>query len=108
VIHRLHAKYGTVVRIGPAELSFADIESVNEIYSQQTPFMKAPVYDSMTVKPLGIFSLQDKKAAEEYSATHSRRACVPLIQQHVQRLVVVVDQASGEAVDVFLLFRLCA
>jgi hypothetical protein len=80
--------------------------------SSETPFMKAPVYDSMSVKPLGIFSLRDKKArrrvlSHAFSQSNAM-ACVALMQQHLQRLVGVVDQASGEAVDVFLLFRLFA
>jgi hypothetical protein len=37
VIHKLYKEFGPVVRIGPKEASFADIESVNEIYSRQTP-----------------------------------------------------------------------
>jgi hypothetical protein len=37
VIHKLHKEFGPVVRIGLKEASFIDIESVNGIYSQQTP-----------------------------------------------------------------------
>lgn len=115
VIHRLHRTYGPVVRIGPSEVSFADIESVNQIYSQKTVFMKAPIYDSMSVKPPGIFSLRNKQAhsARRSVLSHafsqsSVAACVPLIRQHVQSLVDLVDKASGKPVDVFLLFRLFA
>lgn len=32
-IHRLHQKYGTVVRLGPNEVSFLSLEAIKEIYT---------------------------------------------------------------------------
>jgi cytochrome P450 len=64
-IHDLHKKYGGVVRIGPDEVSFTDVGAINEILGLTSPFMKAPIYDSMSVKPPGIFSLRDKEQHRE-------------------------------------------
>ena len=114
-IHHLHQKYGSVVRIGPQELSFSDPEIIKEIYSQQTVFLKAPVYELMSVKPLGIFSMRDK-------AQHSQRRrllshafsqanlfdCEPLIQQQIKNLIAILDAKSGKSADVLSLFRLTA
>ena len=114
-IHQLHQKYGPTVRIGPNEVSFADVSIVREIYSQKTVFMKAPVYETMSVKPLGIFSLRNK-------ADHSRRrsllshafsqanldATRPLIQGRVDRLVGIVEENRGRSLDVLKTFRLFA
>lgn len=48
----VHKKYGEVVRISPNELSFATIESYNDIYGHaskgQQQFLKAPSYDHGT------------------------------------------------------------
>ena len=60
-IHKWHRKYGPTVQIGPNEVSFADVSMVNEIYGQNTPFMKAPVYDTFALAPPGIFILRDKE-----------------------------------------------
>lgn len=114
-IHQLHQKYGPTVRIGPNEVSFADASVIQEIYSQKTVFMKAPVYETMSVKPLGIFSLRNK-------ADHSRRrsllshafshanldATGPLIRARVERLIQVVGNSANGPLDVFMTFRLFA
>lgn len=114
-IHQLHQKYGSVIRIGPQELSFSDPETIKEIYSQQTGFLKAPIYEIMSVRPLGIFSMRDK-------AEHSQRRrllshafsqanlfdCEPLIQQQINNLLALLDAGSGKAADVLSLFRLTA
>jgi cytochrome P450 len=65
-IHRLHQLYGPMVRIGPQEISYSNPEVVHEIYSQQTPYMKAPIYETFSLPPIGIFSMRDK-------AEHSQR-----------------------------------
>ncbi|KAK0924020.1 hypothetical protein LTR29_018195 [Friedmanniomyces endolithicus] len=77
--------------------------------------MKAPVYETMSVKPLGIFSLRNK-------ADHSRRrsllshafshanldATGPLIRARVERLIQVVGNSANGPLDVFMTFRLFA
>ena len=112
-IHQLHLKYGPVVKIGPKEVSFADQASVNEIYSQQTAFMKAKVYDTMSLKPLGIFSQRDKtlhsqrRSLLSYAFSQGNvNTCAPLIHAHVSRLVEKVEAKKGSPVDVCLYFRL--
>jgi len=112
-IHQLHSKYGPVVRVGPHEVSFADQASVNEIYSQQTAFMKAPIYDSMSVKPFGIFSLRDKSLHSQRRSLLSYAfsqgnvtTCAPLVHAQISKLVGKVGAKEGKSVDVHLLFRL--
>ena len=61
IIHTLQYKYGRVVRTEPDEVSFIYMGPINEILVLTSPFMKAPIYDSMSVKLPGIFSLGDKK-----------------------------------------------
>lgn len=114
-IHRLHQKYGPVVRIGPQELSFSDAQAVREIYGQQTGFMKAPVYEIMSIKPLGVFSLRDKAehSARRRLLSHAFSQtnlfdCEPLIQQHIEKLTLLVEAGLGKSLNMLSLFRLTA
>jgi cytochrome P450 len=103
------------VRVGPAEISYSNVEIVKELYSQQTQFMKAPVYDTFVVPPVGIFSMRDK---EEHS---QRRRLLshafsqsnlfntePIIKQIISKLIVHVEGRLGKPVDMLLWFRLTA
>ncbi|KAH8593864.1 hypothetical protein B0O99DRAFT_688298 [Bisporella sp. PMI_857] len=38
--HRMHQKYGPVVRIAPNELSYDDLATYNDIYGQKSRFLK--------------------------------------------------------------------
>lgn len=112
-IHQLHKKYGPVVRVGPHEVSFADQESINEIYSQQTAFMKAKVYDTLSMKPLGIFSQRDKGLHRERRSLLSHafsqgnvNACAPLVHGHISKLLRRVQDSAGIPLDILMLFRL--
>lgn len=104
-----------MVRIGPNEISFANIEVVKDIYGQNTEFMKAPIYDTFSVPPLGIFSMRDK-------ATHSKRRRLlshvfsqsnlletePLVREVIRRLVRRVGDSPELPLDMLSLFRRAA
>jgi cytochrome P450 len=111
-LHRLHEQYGPTIRVGPNEVSFSNQEIVKEIYGQQTAFMKAPVYDSMSVPPIGIFSFRNKQqhsqrrrllshAFSQANISHTE----PLIREHIKCFVDLMDQKLGVPVDVFTTFR---
>ncbi|KAL6245652.1 hypothetical protein RBB50_007651 [Rhinocladiella similis] len=114
-IHRLHQKYGSTVLIGPDEISVSDIANVKDLYGQQTNFVKAPVYTSMSMPPLGIFSMRDK-------ALHSQRRrllshafsqsnlqdCEPLIHEQIQKLLKTLQQCLNQPIDMLNWFRLAA
>lgn len=114
-IHRLHQKYGSSVRIGPNEISYSNVEIVKELYSQQTQFMKAPVYEVFVVPPVGIFSMRDKAAHSQrrrlLSHAFSQSNLLdtePIIKQIISKLVVHVQVGLGKPVDMLLWFRLTA
>lgn len=114
-IHNLHQQYGSAVRVGPTEVSFSDIDSIKEVYGQQTTFMKAPIYETMSQAPLGIFSLRDKslhsqrrKLLSHAFAQSNLQATEPLILQHVQRLLNRVQDNVSKPLDMLALFRLTA
>jgi cytochrome P450 len=114
-LHKLHQQYGTAVRVGPNEVSFSGIDEIKQIYGQQTSFLKAPIYETMSQEPLGIFSLREKSAHSQRRKLLSHAFSQsnlfdtePLILHHVQRLVDCVQKHSGKPLDMLALFRLVA
>lgn len=112
VIHKLHEKYGPVVRIGPNEVSFSDVSIVKEIYGQQSAYMKAPWYDSVSLHPVGIFSMRNKadhsKGRSLLSHAFSQASLnntIPTICATVKRLSNVIAESGGHSVDAMAKFR---
>lgn len=112
IIHKLHQKYGPAIRIGPNEVSFSNIESVKEIYGQATVYMKAPVYDTFSLPPLGIFSMRDKREhaqrrrllAHAFSQANLHDT-EPMIIEKIEQTVQNVQKRKDSAVNVLALFR---
>ena len=108
-------QYGPTVLVGPNEVSLSDISNVKDLYGQQTTFMKAPVYESLSMKPHGVFSLRNKTAHAQRRkllshafAQSNLEDCEPLIQMHVQKLLGVVQRCKGTQIDMLNWFRLTA
>jgi cytochrome P450 len=115
ILHGLHQRYGTAVRIGPNEVSFSDRGSIKDIYGQQTTFMKAPIYDTMSIPPFGIFSMrnrtdhsQRRRLLSHAFAQSSLLESEPLIKNNIKALVSRLGSELNKPVDVMSLFRLLA
>lgn len=111
-IHKLHQRYGPVIRIGPEEVSFASPSAIKEIYSQGTPYLKAPWYDYMTVPPAGVFSLRDRKDHADrrrlLSHAFSQSAlndAEPIMAELIAKMIYIVNKAAGEPLNMLLLCR---
>lgn len=77
--------------------------------------MKAPVYDSMTLKPYGVFGLRDKVAHSQRRKLLSHafsqanlQECEPLIHKQLTRLVEAVETRVDQPMDMLKWFRLTA
>lgn len=114
-LHNLHKKYGPSVRVGPQEISYANVGAVKEIYGQQTEYLKAPVYDDFSTAPVGIFSMRNKMehsqrrrllshAFSQSNLTNTE----PLIRQQIEKLVACIDGSVGKSLDLLALFRMVA
>lgn len=113
VVHRLHLKYGSAVRIGPNELSFADVGSVKQIYGPQTSFMKAPVYEGMGLAPDATFSIRNKREHSQRRRLFKRVFSMSylldsefLVRKQIERLVQRIEKRLDCPLNVLVLFRL--
>jgi len=113
--HKLHQKYGSAIRVGPNEISLSNVDTIKEVYGQQTNFIKAPVYELMSQEPLGIFSLREKSAHSQRRKLLSHAFAQsnlfdtePLILNHVQRLLNRIQDNTVKPLDMLALFRLVA
>ncbi|PGH35069.1 hypothetical protein GX50_02100 [[Emmonsia] crescens] len=110
-IHKLHEKYGPVVQIGPNELSFSSMESIDSIYGTGTRFRKAPMY--MTMGRPGILHLSDPAAHRErrrllnhaFSKQHINDM-EPAFRNSVKKVVARIERQGGKALDVKQWFKM--
>lgn len=73
-IHRLHAQYGSYVRVSPNEVDISDADAVQPIYVAKGGFLKAPCYANFDIDGhKSIFST----TSLEYRATRAK-AVVPM------------------------------
>ncbi|KIW95308.1 uncharacterized protein Z519_03892 [Cladophialophora bantiana CBS 173.52] len=111
-IHQIHSRHGPTVRVGPHEVSFSNQEIIKELYSYQTSFMKAPVYDDVSMRPVGIFSMRDNKERNQrrrlLSHAFSQSNLLdtePLMKEHVNELFAFIKPKLGQSVDTLTTFR---
>ena len=57
----LHRKYGSVVRVGPNELSFQDLDSIAPIYKSGRKVMKSDFYSGFTTFHPNLFGTRDEE-----------------------------------------------
>ncbi|KIX94537.1 uncharacterized protein Z520_09583 [Fonsecaea multimorphosa CBS 102226] len=114
-LHKLHQKYGSTILVGPNEISVNDVLNVKELYGQQTEYMKAPFYESMSMRPHGIFSLRDKVAHAQrrklLSHAFSQSNVLesePLIQKQIVKLLAAIERCADQPMDMLKWFRLTA
>ncbi len=58
---QLHQKYGPVVQIGPNDLSFQNVEAINQIYKSGRKFVKSDFYDGFTTFHPNLFGNRDEE-----------------------------------------------
>ena len=114
-IHKLHNQYGSTVRVGPNEVSFADGNVIKELYGQSSDFMKAPVYDQFSQHPVGIFSMRNKadhrqrrKLLSHAFAQSNLLQIEPVIGDRVKQLLKRIDKTLGQPTDALVLLRMFA
>lgn len=114
-IHRLHARYGSIVRVAPNEIDISDADAVGPIYISKGGFPKAPCYANFDIEGHStIFSTLDSdhrapraRAVVPMFSTKNIRDSEAALYGCVDRMVTRMQQEakSGNAVNVLNLTR---
>ncbi|KAF4616048.1 hypothetical protein D9613_011342 [Agrocybe pediades] len=94
-LHRLHAEYGPVVRVGPNELHFSNPDAYNDIYGLANSFTKEPALYRSFGTSGSVFGQLDPHTSQKrrlaLGPLFSRRAILKLekavLQKHVNLLI---------------------
>jgi cytochrome P450 len=109
-VHRLHLRYGAVVRTGPDSVDIADGDALGPIYVDEGGFRKQPFYANFDVDGhKSIFSevdlasrIQRAKAVSPLFSTASLRNGSEIIYKYVHKMVAKMKKQSrsGKPVNV--------
>ncbi|KAK8124878.1 cytochrome P450 4A21 [Apiospora kogelbergensis] len=111
-VHRLHLRYGPVVRVAPNEVVFASAEGVKEVYgSGGSGYDKTEFYDLFQVYGRRtMFSTRNKQdhakrkrvLADRYANTNvMRSASLEGIRERSKRFVDRCSKSLGGSIDLF-------
>ncbi|EHK21860.1 uncharacterized protein TRIVIDRAFT_151636, partial [Trichoderma virens Gv29-8] len=112
-VHKLHQKYGSIVRIGPREVSFSSRQAMKDLYGSGNKFRKGPVYEafgrqsSFTILDKSVHRSRQKRIAHVF-APASIAAVEPLVKKHTQKLLRVLSKRTNLPLDVMEWFRIFA
>ncbi|CAE6439295.1 unnamed protein product [Rhizoctonia solani] len=105
IVHQLHEKYGTFVRLGPNHISIADPDALESVYGHGSGLLKSDFYRMFQGGPeADVFNTSDK-------AEHSRKrkrltnifspqnvtAFEPRVRSHIRQLCAQLDLRCKEA-----------
>ena len=115
VIHKLHARYGPLVRVSPNEIDISDADAIGPIYISKGGFPKAPCYSNFDIEGHStIFSTLDAehrapraRAVVPMFSTKNIRDSETLLYECVDRMITRMQQEvkSGKPVNVLNLTR---
>jgi cytochrome P450 len=114
-VHRLHLRYGSIVRTGPRSVDIADGNALAPIYVEKGGFRKTPFYANFDIDGhKSIFSevdpaarIQRAKAVSPLFSTASLRNGSDVIYKCVDKMVARMKEESrgGKPVNVLTLAR---
>ncbi|OAA67805.1 Cytochrome P450 [Akanthomyces lecanii RCEF 1005] len=109
--HKLHKKYGHIVRTGPGEVSITDIGDVKKVYNYKETFIKHPAYRTLAPSKVNsMFNTSDVELHRRYrrllAPPMSESSLKPAIPEVYSRASATIFQMSEElqtrgAIDVF-------
>ncbi|KAJ6526888.1 cytochrome P450 monooxygenase [Mycena vulgaris] len=105
VIHELHKKYGSFVRISPSEVSIADSDAHSIVYAHGNGAQKSSFYDAFVSVVPGLFNTRDRiqharkrKIVSHIFSQKSVVEFVPHIRLHIAALLEMWDRLYDGAV----------
>jgi hypothetical protein len=103
-IHKLHEKYGPVVRVSPTEVSFTNPEGVKDIYGAGSQFPKSHFYDLfMYYGERNMFTTLTKKEhgdrkkmiTDRYSKSYVMQPAIEAsVQARVEEFMAQIKQSK--------------
>ncbi|GLA40869.1 cytochrome p450 [Aspergillus niger] len=105
-VHKAHRKYGSIVRVGPTNISFSTPEAIRDIYGHGAPALKDDFYQTFNSTHLNVSDAQDRDVhsikRKRFAIAFSQKRIVelePVVQDHLQRVFHILDSANGKEVD---------
>ncbi|KAG5986831.1 hypothetical protein E4U54_005248 [Claviceps lovelessii] len=109
-VHRLHAQYGDIVRVGPCELSIADPKAHHIILSKQSRCIKGPWYDT-NYPSASVHTTRDpddhdvrRKYWDKGLGSRALRDYEPRVKRYAQQLLQHVEASRGKPIDMSMWF----
>ncbi|KAF8594779.1 cytochrome P450 monooxygenase pc-bph [Ceratobasidium sp. AG-I] len=104
-VHKLHQKYGRIVRIAPNHISIVDPKALEVVYAHGNGTLKSEFYDAFVSIAPGLFNTRDR-------ATHTRKRKLvsnifsqqnvllfePHIRRHVREFCAQWDMRCARAI----------
>lgn len=95
-IDGLHRRYGSFVRIAPAEISIADISAYREIHKIGTVFQKAPWYQKLSPRQYddetcAVFGIRDPRKAAARRKLFQQAGTSAAVSDWEPQIVRIID-----------------
>lgn len=114
-VHKLHAQYGPVVRIGPNDVAFNSLTALKTIYGAGSGFERSPFYRMFDVygRP-NLFSVGSGKEHRDrkrlISNIYTNQVILgpifsELVQQKVGKLLNLIDQECAKPIETFAILH---
>ncbi|TFK26575.1 cytochrome P450 monooxygenase [Coprinopsis marcescibilis] len=105
VVHRMHQKYGPIVRLAPNHVSIADPDALSVVYAHGNGALKSGFYDAFVSIRRGVFNTRDRgehtRKRKIISHIFSQKSVVefePQIRHYVNTLIKQWDRLFDMAV----------
>lgn len=104
VVHQLHLKHGSIVRIAPNHVSIADPAALPTIYGHGSGALKSDFYDAFVFMHTGLFNTRDRsehtrkrKIISHVFSPKSILEFEPHLHHHIATLVRIWDRMYEDA-----------
>lgn len=115
-VHRLHEKYGPIVRIGPNEVDISDPSYIKDVYvdnfdkssfyAQFGVFGQLNSFSTVTKRPHLVSRKQSTKGYSKSAV--SAGPTLSMVQSHVSRAVDKIASHTNQTIDIYSLFQAMA
>ncbi|RMY35944.1 hypothetical protein D0866_04275 [Hortaea werneckii] len=95
-VHKLHEKYGKLVRVQPNQVSIADPTAIPVVYGHGTGFLKSDYYDAFVSIHRGLFNTRDRAEHTRKRKTVSHTFSTKSVGQFEQYIHHNLEQLASQ------------